>query len=569
LKGADRLEKKPIQSQGATMTIKKIVHTPSAYRYPLLIKNLLSTPLIYSPDNEIVYRDLSRYTYRTLYSRICRLANALKKLGVKEGHTVGVMDVDSHRYLECFFAIPMIGAVLHTIHIRLTTEQMVYTINHAEDDLILVNADLLPLLEPVRDQLKTVKKIVLMKEGETLPKTAISIDGEYEAMLAQADDQYEFPDFDEEAMATTFYTSGTTGNPKGVYYSHRQIVLHTYGLMAALSAYKSQASFNSSDVYMPLTPMFHVHAWGVPYLATLLGTKQVYPGRYEPETILKLIVQEKVTLSHCVPTILHMLVNAPSIDKADLSGWKVIIGGAALAKGLCLAAMKKKINLFTAYGLSETCPLLTAALLKPHMLSWEMEKQVEIRCKTGLPGPMVNLMVVDPEGHPIPHDGKSTGEIVVRAPWLTQGYLKEPEKSEELWKNGVLHTGDIGYIDKEGYLQITDRLKDVIKSGGEWISSLELEDVISQHPAVSEAAVIGVHDEKWGERPCAHIILKDEFKGKVSADDMKSFIMKKVAAGALPKYGVPSTIIFVDVIPKTGVGKINKKNIRSQYAKEP
>lgn len=552
------------------MTIKKIVHTPSAYHYPLLIKNLLSTPLIYSPENEIVYRDLSRYTYRTLYSRICRLANALKTLGVKEGQTVGVMEVDSHRYLECFFAIPMIGAVLHTIHIRLTTEQIIYTINHAEDDLIIANADLLPLLEPIRDQLTTVKKIILMKEGQTLPETALSVEGEYEALLAQASDQYEFPDFDEEAMATTFYTSGTTGNPKGVYYSHRQIVLHTYGLMAALSAYKAQASFNSSDVYMPLTPMFHVHAWGVPYLATLLGTKQVYPGRYEPETILKLIVQENVTLSHCVPTILHMLVNSPGIDQADLSRWKVIIGGAALAKGLCMAAMKKRINLFTAYGLSETCPLLTAALLKPHMLSWEMEKQAEIRCKTGLPGPMVNLMVVDPEGRPIPHDGKSTGEVVVRAPWLTQGYLKEPEKSEELWKNGVLHTGDIGFIDKEGYLQITDRLKDVIKSGGEWVSSLELEDVISQHPAVSEAAVIGVHDEKWGERPCAHIILKEEYKGKISSDDIKSFIMQKVAAGALPKYGVPSTIIFVDVIPKTGVGKINKRNIRNQYSsKEP
>ncbi|MBU0991815.1 MAG: fatty acid--CoA ligase [Proteobacteria bacterium] len=547
------------------MSIKKIVHTPSAYQYPLLIKNLLSTPLIYSPDKEIVYRDKSRYTYKTLYKRICQLANTLKNLGVKEGDTIGVMDVDSHRYLECFFAIPMIGAVLHTIHIRLTTEQIAYTINHAEDDVIIVNADLLPILESAKNQLKTVKKIILMSDDGNIPQTQIALAGEYENLLGQADGHYDFPDFDEEAMATAFYTSGTTGNPKGVYYSHRQLVLHTYGLMAALTAYKAQASFNSEDVYMPLTPMFHVHAWGVPYLATLLGTKQVYPGRYEPEMILKLIVKEKVTLSHCVPTIMHMLVNSPAMDKIDLSGWKVIIGGSALSKGLCKAAMNKNINLYTAYGMSETCPLLTAALLKPHMLDWDIDKQVDVRCKTGLPAPMVTINIVDPDGHSIPHDGKSTGEIVARAPWLTQGYLKEPEKSEELWKNGVLHTGDIGYIDKEGYLQITDRLKDVIKSGGEWISSLELEDIISQHPAVSEAAVIGVHDEKWGERPCAHIILKEDAKGKVTVDDIKSFIMKQVEKGNLPKYGVPGTIIFVDVIPKTGVGKINKKHIRSQY----
>ena len=551
------------------MTIKKIVRTPSAYSYPLLIKNLLSPPLIYSPDKEIVYRDKSRYTYRTLYQRIGKLANALNDLGVKAGDTVGVMDVDSHRYLECFFAVPMIGAVLHTVHIRLTTEQIVYTINHAEDDILLVNEDLLPIILPVRDQLTTVKKIILLsdKDNPTIDD-GLPLDGEYDSLLAKEQGTYDFPDFDEDAMATTFYTSGTTGNPKGVYYSHRQLVLHTYGLMSMLTAYKSQSVINSEDVYMPLTPMFHVHAWGVPYLATLLGTKQVYPGRYEPNVILDLIQKEKVTLSHCVPTIIHMLVNSPEVSKIDLSAWKVIIGGSALAKGLCRAAMNQRINLYTAYGMSETCPLLTVALLKPHMLEWDTDKQVEIRCKTGLPAPMVNVEVVDLDGKAVPHDGKSTGEIVVRAPWLTQGYRKEPQKSEELWKNGVLHTGDIGHIDKEGYLQITDRLKDVIKSGGEWISSLEIEDIISQHPAVSEAAVIGVHDEKWGERPCAHVILKQEYKDTVTVDDIKAHIMKKVVQGALPKYGVPSTIIFVDVIPKTGVGKINKKHMRIQYLPE-
>jgi fatty-acyl-CoA synthase len=317
---------------------------------------------------------------------------------------------------------------------------------------------------------------------------------------------------------------------------------------------------------MPITPMFHVHAWGIPYLMTLLGTKQVYPGRYEPEMLLKLIVSEKVTFSHCVPTILHMLVNSPVIGTLDLSDWKVIIGGSALPKGLCRAALDYGINLYTGYGMSETCPVLTLANLKPHMLEWELDRQVDIRCRTGLPITSVNLEIVDTEGAPLPHDGKSTGEVVVRAPWLTQGYLKDPERAEELWAGGWLHTGDIGYIDPEGYLQITDRIKDVIKTGGEWISSLVLEDIISQHEAVSEAAVIGVPDEKWGERPLALVVLKPEFAGKVPESDLIAFYTTFVENGTIPKFGVPNRIVFTDAIPKTSVGKLNKKEMRRQYS---
>jgi fatty-acyl-CoA synthase len=475
------------------------------------------------------------------------------------------MDFDSHRYLECYFAVPMMGAILHTVHIRLSPEQILYTINHAEDDVILVNSELLPLIESVRDKFETVKKIILIRETAQEPKTAIRFDGEYESMIAGEPGTYAFPDFDENARATTFYTSGTTGNPKGVYFSHRQIVLHTYGLMTGLCAYDTQAVMTSGDVYMPLTPMFHVHAWGMPYLFTMLGNKQIYPGRYEPEMILKLVVGEKVTFSHCVPTIIHMLVNSPVISKLDLSRWKVIIGGSALPTGLCTQAMKANINLYTAYGMSETCPLLTVAHIKPHMREWPLDKQIEIRCKTGMPIPMVDLEIIDPTGKPVPHDGAASGEVVVRTPWLTQGYLKNPEKSSELWDGGWLHTGDVGTIDSEGYLKITDRLKDVIKTGGEWVSSLTLEDIISRHPAVSEAAAIGVPDEKWGERPILLCVLKPDFKGKDLEAELKQVFTAEFEKGTIPKYGVPDRIHFVDAIAKTGVGKLNKKVIREQY----
>jgi fatty-acyl-CoA synthase len=547
------------------MPAKPIYRTPSAYSYQLLIKNILITPLIYSPKQEIVYRDRLRYDYETFFKRVTRLAGMLQQQGVKPGDTVAIMDWDSHRYLECFFAVPMMGAVLHTINIRLSTEQLIYTINHAEDDVILVNAEFLRVLEGVKDQFETVKKIILLTDADDTPETSLAIEGEYEALLGKSSNGYAFPDLDENTRATTFYTTGTTGMPKGVYFSHRQLVLHTYGIMGGLCAYKTQAPVDSGDVYMPMTPMFHVHAWGIPYLMTLLGTKQVYPGRYEPEMLLKLISTENVTFSHCVPTIMHMLVSSPAVRKVDLSRWKVIIGGSALPKGLCRAALDLGINLYTGYGMSETCPVLTLAHLKPHMMDWDLERQVDVRCRTGLPIPNVTLDIVDPDGKPLPHDGQATGEVVVRSPWLTQGYLKEPERSEELWRGGWLHTGDVGFIDAEGYLKITDRIKDVIKSGGEWVSSLTLEDIISQHEAISEAAVIAVPDEKWGERPLALVVLKKEFAGKVKEEDLLNFFMRFVQNGTIPKFGVPSQVLLVESIAKTSVGKINKRALRKQF----
>ncbi|MBW2511303.1 MAG: fatty acid--CoA ligase, partial [Deltaproteobacteria bacterium] len=483
-----------------------IERTASAYTYPLLIKNLLAYPVVDNPDHEIVYRDLLRFDYRTLRERICRLANMLTGLGVKPGDTVAVMDWDSHRYLECFFAVPMIGAVLHTINVRLSPDQILYTIDHAEDDVILIHQDFLPILEAIKGRIDTVDDYVLLTDGGEPPVTQIPLTGEYEAMLATALREFDFPDLDEHTRATTFYTTGTTGMPKGVYFSHRQLVLHTLGALAAVGTPATQGRVHQQDVYMPITPMFHVHAWGMPYVATALGIKQVYPGRYAPEMLLRLIKKEHVTFSHCVPTILHMLLSNPDIGKIDLSNWKVIVGGAAMPQALCLAALKLGIDIFTGYGMSETCPVVALAHVPEDLLDMPVEDQVEVRCKTGRPMPLVGMKVVDDDMHEIPADGESTGEIVLRAPWLTQGYLKDHHNSENLWRGGFLHTGDVANLDETGYFKITDRAKDVIKIAGEWVSSLEVEDILVQHDSVSEVAVIGMPDDKWGERPLALVV---------------------------------------------------------------
>jgi acyl-CoA synthetase (AMP-forming)/AMP-acid ligase II len=549
------------------MRTKLIERTPAAYSYPLLIKHLLHTPLQRAPEQEIVYRGLKRYDYRMLRRRIGQLATGLTQLGVGPGDTVAVMDWDSHRYLECYFAAPMMGAALHTINIRLSPEQILYTINHAEDDVILVHADFLPVLETIKDQIRRVKKFVVLTDGEAPPATTLEVATEYEAMLEASGENYEFPDFDENTLATIFYTTGTTGAPKGVYFSHRQLVLHTLAGMAALASPVEKQRFHMGDVYMPITPMFHVHAWGLPYIATLMGVKQVYPGRYAPEVLLALLQREKVTFSHCVPAILHMLLTCPASQSVDLSQWKVIIGGSALPKGLAKAAMERGIDIYTGYGMSETCPILTLAHLKPSAPDLDLNEQVESRTRTGLPVPLVDLRIVDEEMNDAPRDGKATGEVVARAPWLTQGYFKDGENSRRLWLGGYLHTGDVAAIDPEGYLQITDRIKDVIKTGGEWVSSLELEDIISQCEGVSEVAVIGAPDEKWGERPMALVALKPDFAGMVAESDVRTHVKSFADKGVISKWAVPDRVLFVEAIEKTSVGKIDKKLLRQKYSK--
>ena len=536
----------------------------NAYQYPLLIKSLLLSGQRYERSREIVYRDRLRFDYRTLIQRIARLANVLTAAGVEAGDTVAVMDWDSHRYLECMFAIPMIGAVVHTINVRLSPDQILYTMNHAEDRFVLVNSDFVPLYQAIADQLTTVKKTLLLTDAEQENAALPNCVGEYERLLADAAAEYAFPDFDENSVATTFYTTGTTGDPKGVCFTHRQLVLHTLAAAVTVGSRENPQLMAAGDVYMPITPMFHVHAWGLPYVATMLGLKQVYPGRYDPEALIELWRREEVTFSHCVPTIVQMLLAAKAAQGVDFKGWKITIGGSALTRGLYEAANQQGMRLMAAYGMSETCPLISTAHINDELLQASENERISYRLRAGVPVVLVDAAIQGGDGDFLPADGVSQGELVLRAPWLTQGYVGTPEKSEELWAGGWLHTGDVATMDEMGCIDIHDRVKDVIKTGGEWICSLALEGLISRHEAVRDVAVVGVPDERWGERPFALLVLHEG--QQLNAQGLQRYLEPAVAQGRLNKWAVPQQIAVVDDIPKTSVGKLDKKRIRVEIA---
>jgi len=546
-----------------------IPRTPYAYDPPLLIKSLLAQTLKYNPQREIIYRNLFRMDYHEFNKRVRKLAGLLETLGVRPGDVVGVMDWDSHRYLESFFAVPCFGAILHTINVRLSPAQILYTINHAEDKVLLVHEDFLPVIDAIKDKITTVEKFIILSDkvyGEVkydLAEITSSYSGEYENLIAGQNDVYEFPDFDENTWATTFYTTGTTGEPKGVYFSHRQLFLHTMSVMTYFCGYRA-LPFTDEDVYMPLTPLFHVHAWGFPFVATLLNNKQVYPGRYEPEMITGLMVQHRVTLSHCVPTVMMMVINCQLAQQSDLSNWKVLIGGSALTVGLSRAAAAMGITVSAGYGMSETAPVLSVAHLSEEQKKLSADLKINLTTKAGRISPFTELRIVDDEGNFLPHDGKAVGEIVGRSPWMTQGYFKDPENSEKLWHNGWLHTGDVGSIDPDYYLTISDRVKDVIKTGGEWISSLDIENLISQIAGVAEVAVVGLPDQKWGERPHALVILKPDYQHLVTVESLKEQLNLNIKTSNRNKWYIPDSIELVSEIPKTSVGKIDKKKIRKE-----
>jgi fatty-acyl-CoA synthase len=432
--------------------------------------------------------------------------------------------------------------------------------NHAEDRFVLVNSDFVGLYQAIAGHLTTVEKTLLLTDGESKTAELPNLIGEYEQLLAAASPRYDFPDFDENSVATTFYTTGTTGNPKGVYFTHRQLVLHTLGAAAVTGSIDSVRLLGSNDVYMPITPMFHVHAWGIPYVATMLGIKQVYPGRYDPELLVELWRKEKVTFSHCVPTILQMLLNAKGAQAEDFAGWKIIIGGSALNRALYEAAKARGIQLTAAYGMSETCPLVSCAHLNDELLAGNEDERITYRIKAGVPVPLVEAAIIDSDGNFLPADGESQGELVLRAPWLTMGYFREEQKGAELWHGGWLHTGDVATLDSMGVIDIRDRIKDVIKTGGEWVSSLELEDLISRHSAVREVAVVGIADPQWGERPFALLVVREGHS--IDARGLKEHLKPFVELGHINKWAIPTQIALVTEIPKTSVGKLDKKRIR-------
>lgn len=542
---------------------KFLASTESFKSSPLLIAGLLEAGVRAAGSNEIVYRNITRYDYPTLNRRVHQLAHALSELGVKAGDTVAVLDWDSHRYLECFFAIPMLGAVLHTVNVRLAAEQVQFTMAHAEDAIVLTHSDFVPLLELIGSHLPSVRGYVLLQDEGPGLETSLPVLGEYEALLAYQPTHFDFPEFDENAVATLFYTTGTTGNPKGVYFTHRQLVLHT---LVGANAHASAGAplLNRDKVYMPITPMFHVHAWGVPYIATMMGCKQVYPGRYEADFLVSLVVQERVTYSHCVPTLLAMVLGAAEGSQADLSGWHVLVGGSALSAGLARRAQAMNVDVRGAYGMSETCPIISLTSLPSNFAEIDEEQQLHWRCSAGVIVPLVQMRLVDDDHQTLPQDGLQVGQLLVRSPWLTPAYFKDRDSSEKLWEGGWLHTGDVASIDPNGLVHIHDRLKDLIKTGGEWISSLDIESLISRHPNVTECAVVGMPDARWGERPVV-LLVQTPFTEALDADSLKAHLMSFVDQGALSKWAIPTEVRVVVAIPRTSVGKLDKKLIRTQF----
>jgi len=514
-------------------------------RCGLTLDTVLSSGVAAGRDREIVTHGGLRYGYPDLAQRVRRLGSVLTALGVSAGTRVAVLDRDTHRYLEAYFAVPMLGAVLMTANIRLSAEQLRYTLEHSGTRLVLVATEFVPLLREALEGVADAPELLVMGE-----------DGAFEAMMASADASYTFPEVDEESVATHFYTTGTTGLPKGVTYTHQQLVEHTLAVGFALAAADDYQSLRQGDVYMPLTPMFHVHAWGMPYVATLLGLKQVYPGRYDPSVLPGLIASEGVTFSHCVPTVLQMVLDEAERQGKALPGWKVMVGGSAMAPVLARRAMKNGLQPFAGYGMSETCPVLCFARTSAE----EASMHPEHLCRVGRPVPLVQLQIESADRRA----DAVEGELVARASWLTQAYFDDLPGTERLWEGGHLHTGDVATVDSDGAVRIVDRLKDVIKSGGEWVSSLDLEAKLREHSAVEEAAVIGIPDEKWGERPCAFVKLAASASlpaAEVTAA-LRELLKSHVAQGRLPRFAIPERIEFVENLPKTSVGKLDKKRLR-------
>jgi len=547
------------------MSLRYATPSEEAYRFPLTIRHLLDAAMVSAVDQEIVYRDQARFTYAQLGDRIGKLATTLKGLGVEEGMTVAVMDWDSHRYLEAYFAVPMMGAVLQTVNVRLPIPQIGYTLQHAQAEVLLVHADFFPIVDALLPSLPKVRAVIAILDGadRPLPEWAR---GEYESLLEAAPTDFPFADFDENAVATTFYTTGTTGNPKGVCFTHRQLVLHS---LAAMAPFGSVSGFGLGyrDVYMPLTPMFHVHAWGMPYIATMLGVKQVYPGRYDPAMLCALREAHQVTYSHCVPTILQIVLKAADDCGADLTGWKMTIGGAALTKTLCEEGRRRGLHLIAGYGMSETAPLVSVGRVRPEDIG---DDAAEIEALTGtVSGPLVSARIVDDAMNDLPRDGRTRGELVLRAPWLTSCYTGDEAASRDLWRGGWMHTQDIATIDASGVIRIRDRLKDVIKSGGEWIDSLALEDILMTADGVIEVAVIAIPSARWGECPLAVVIAKPETPMTLAA--LNSKLLEAVEAGLITRYAKLERLELVEALPRTSVGKTDKKRLRAQFgnAKSP
>ncbi len=494
---------------------------------------------------------VARISHAAATERMDRLARALRGLGVSQGDRVATFAWNNQSHLELYFAVPCIGAVLHTLNIRLFEEQLTYIVNHAEDKVIFVDDSLVPILSKLAPTFEGVAHYVVIGDGETgdLPGAL-----RYEELLDQAGPgDFDYPELDECQAAALCYTSGTTGNPKGVLYSHRSISMHSSATLMTDST-----ALSRTDRVLAVVPMFHANAWGLPYGAALAGSDLILPDRFlAAEPLAKLIGAERPTLMGCVPTIfadlLHYADEHPEVDLSSLTN--AACGGSAVPRQLMKDFEERHgVRIFQAWGMTETSPVATYSRPKDGERD---EAHWDDRAKQGRPLPWVELRLVDDEGREVPWDGESTGEIEVRGPWIAADYFRDPD--EDKFDSGWLRTGDIAAVDENAFVQITDRAKDVIKSGGEWISSVELENELMSHPAVIEAAVIAKPDERWAERPLCCVVLRDE--GAATAQDLVEHLRGRVA-----RWWLPDEFAFVSEIPKTSVGKFDKKVLRGQLA---
>ncbi len=526
---------------------------------PLLISSIIEFAARHFGNSEIVSRrvegDLHRYTYRECHQRAKRLANALQALGVRAGDRVATLAWNGYRHLEAYYAVSGSGAVLHTINPRLHPEQVAYIANHAEDQVLLFDLTFLPLVEAIAPHCKTVRAWVLMADRDRLPAhTAIPGLRSYEDLIDAHSDDYAWPQFDENAACTLCYTSGTTGNPKGALYSHRSTVLHAYA-----SAMPSALNVSARDTVLPVVPMFHVNAWGLPYSVPLNGARLVFPGAaLDGKSLYELFESERVTFSAGVPTVWLGLINYALQNGLRFSTFRrTVIGGSACPRAMMDTLIDTfNVEVIHAWGMTEMSPLGTSCTLQGKHLALPQDEQRRILQKQGHAVYGVDMKIVDDDGKELPWDGKSYGHLLVKGPWIIRAYFKD-EGGDPL-QDGWFPTGDVATIDEDGYMQITDRSKDVIKSGGEWIGTIDLENIAASHPAVMQAACIGVPHPKWDERPLLVVVTRPGMA--VTREELLAFYEGKIA-----KWWLPDDVVFLEALPLGGTGKVQKNKLRDQF----
>jgi len=523
--------------------------------YPLTLTHLIERAGTLFADEEIVSRlpdrTLHRYSYGDLRGRSWALAGGLRQAGLERGDRVATLMWNHYAHLEVYFGAPLAGGVFHTLNPRLHPDDIAYIIEHADDRFLIVDDVFLPVFDKLKDAVDLERVFVVPLTGEPIPEGLES----YESLLASSPGDVELPDLDEHEAAGMCYTSGTTGHPKGVVYSHRALVLHTLA-----SAMADTLGLRQADTLCPVVPMFHVNAWGLPFTATMVGMKQVHPGPYlDAESLLELYERERVTVTAGVPTIwfdvLRALENDP--DGWELPEMRMIVGGSAVPESLIRGFDRHGQRVIQAWGMTETTPLGSVSHLKPKLHDLSLDQQYAYRARQGIPAPFVEIRIMTDEGL-APWDGEAVGELQVRGPWVASRYHDLPDERDKWTADGWFRTGDVAAIDPEGYIRITDRLKDLINSGGEWISSVDMENALMGHPDVEEAAVIAIPHSKWVERPLAVVVAKAE--ASPSEQSLRGYLQETFA-----DWQTPDAFVFVDEIPRTSVGKFKKRALREQF----